>query len=257
MLHPTPTTRPPSVSRRTTRWPVRIEPPSRTTIVARRAMSDWPPLRVRRPGAPDAVELDGRPDQLGDRRQQLVALEVGRLDRAAERHPAGRVVVLGERQPLEVDRRVGLELGDQLGGVGEEGVDLARVGVDQDRLEVGPGALGGVRDAGALLHLAPGQPARAARVRRRAPDERRPLQDGDLQARLGRQGRAGQGAAPGADHDDVVLLLVAHARILEHVLGAVVQPSLVRPSTSPDLEATPSFLGRGTSITVRSGRRPH
>ena len=61
------------------------------------------------------VALDRRPHQLRDLGRQVAALDVGRLDRPAERHPAGRVVVLRERQPLEVEVRVGLELGDQLG----------------------------------------------------------------------------------------------------------------------------------------------
>ncbi len=48
----TPTTRPCSVTSSLTACSVRIVPPSRSTIAASRAISDWPPLSVLRPERP-------------------------------------------------------------------------------------------------------------------------------------------------------------------------------------------------------------
>jgi hypothetical protein len=58
-----------------------------------------------------AVALDRRAQPLRHSRVELVAANGNRLDRATHRDPAGCLVVLRERDPLEVDQLVGLERG--------------------------------------------------------------------------------------------------------------------------------------------------
>ncbi len=179
-----------------------------------------------------AVALDRGPQQLADLGGQLGALDVDRLDRAAERHPARRVVVLRERQPLELHVRVRLELGDQGRRLGEERVDLLGVRALEDRVEVAARGLRGVRDPGPLLDVTAGQPAGAAGVRRGAADQRRLLQDGDREAGLGGQRRAGQGTAARADHDDVVHSGFGHRRIVASRTRSLQTPMQPRRGTS-------------------------
>ena len=139
--------------------------PRGRTIAASRAISDCPPLRVLRPPSPARSRSTGGRTSSATSGGRSAALDVGRLDRPAERHPAGRVVVLRERQPLEVEVRVGLELGDQLAARGARNAStLVVVGVLEDRGEVGARALGRVRDPGPLLDLR----CRAASRRRRS-----------------------------------------------------------------------------------------
>ena len=111
-----------------------------------------------------AVPLDRGAHQVGDLGRQVGPLDVGRLDRPPERHPAGRVVVLRERQPLEVEVRIRLERGDQLGRVRQERLDLRRVRILQDRREVVARALRS--SPGSRPAAAPG--CRAASRRRRS-----------------------------------------------------------------------------------------
>ena len=168
-----PTTRPSSsVSSPVTGRLVRISPPSRMKIVRQPGDQGLAAAERVAPTLTGPVALDRRPHQLGHLGRQVGALDVRRLDRAAERDPAGRVVVLRERQPLEVEVRVRLEGRDQLGGVGEERLDLLLVGVLEDRAEVLAGTLGRVGDPGPLLDLGARQPAGAAGVRRGAAEVR-------------------------------------------------------------------------------------
>ncbi len=153
-----------------------------------------------------AVAFDRRPDQVGNLGREVGALDVGGLDRAPERDPPGGVVVLRERQPLEVEVRVVLELGHQSGRRLEERLDQLLVGALEDRREVVASALRRVRDPGPLLDLAARQPAGAAGVCRRAADEWGLLDQAHRQPGLGRQRGAGERAAARPDHDHVVQL---------------------------------------------------
>ena len=115
------------------------------------------------PALAGAVPLDRRPHPVRDLGRQVAALDVGRLDRPPERHPTGRVVVLRERQPLEVEVRVRLQLGHQPRRGRQERLDLGPVGVLQDRRQVVARALGRVRRSRPAA--APGCPAASTRRR--------------------------------------------------------------------------------------------
>ena len=151
----------------------------------------------------DTVALHGRPDEGGDGRRKVGPQDRDRLDRAPPRDPTRCRVVLRERQPLEREVRVSLERSHQHGRGRQERLDLGRVRVLEHGAEVLARGLGRVRDRGALLDLAAGEPAGAAGVRRGAAAEVGLLQHGDGQAGLRCQRGPGQRPTPGADHDEV------------------------------------------------------
>ncbi len=150
------------------------------------------------------VTLDRRTYESRHLGGQLLAADVGGLDRSTHRYAAGHVEVLGERRPLPLEGIVGLELGDQLGRLGEEHLDVGRQRRGQESLEVRASALRRVTESGPLLHLGAREPAGSAGVGRRAADLVGALEHHGLEPGLLRKVGADQGASTRSNHDHVI-----------------------------------------------------